>query len=115
MVNIDRYGNTSAASVPLGLVDAIEEGRVKTGDHLVFVSFGAGMTWASAVVHWEPQETAAIPVLDWPIRERLARPVEIAGTALWKARVNLTSKAETLLLPLYTFYSGYKKRRRKKH
>ncbi|MBN1136425.1 MAG: ketoacyl-ACP synthase III [Anaerolineae bacterium] len=114
VVNIDRYGNTSAASVPLGLVDAIEEGRVHTGDHLIFVSFGAGLTWATAAVHWEPQETAAIPVLDWPIRERLARPVEMAGVALWKARVNLASKAEAALLPLYTFYSGYKKRRRKK-
>jgi len=114
VVNIDRYGNTSAASVPLGLVDAIEEGRVKPGDHLVFVSFGAGLTWAAAVVHWQPQETAAIPVLDWPIRERLSRPVEMAGAALWKTRVNLASKAEILLLPLYTFYAGYKKRRRKK-
>jgi len=115
MVTIDRYGNTSAASVPLGLVDAVEEGRIQTGDHLVFVSFGAGLTWAAAVVHWEPQETAAVPVLDWPIRERLARPVEVAGTALWKARVSLSSKAEALLLPLYTYYAGYKKRRSKKH
>ena len=112
MVNIDRYGNTSAASVPLGLVDGIEEGRIKTGDHLVFVSFGAGLTWAAAAVHWEPREPAAIPVLDWPIQERLARQVEMAGTALWKTRVNLATKAETLLLPFYTFYAGYKKRRR---
>ena len=113
MVNIDRYGNTSAASVPLGLVDAIEEGRVKTGDHLVLVSFGAGLTWASAVVHWEPQEPTAIPVLDWPIGERLTRPVAKVSTALWKTRINLAARAETLLLPLYTFYSGYQKKRRK--
>ena len=114
MVNIDRYGNTSAASIPLALVDAIEEGRVKPGDHLVFVGFGAGLTWAAAAFHWEPQEPTAIPVVDWPVRERLARPVTRARTALWSARVSLTTKVEPLLLPLYSFAAGYKKQRKKK-
>jgi 3-oxoacyl-[acyl-carrier-protein] synthase-3 len=114
MVNIDRYGNTSAASIPLALVEAIEEGRVKPGDHLVFVGFGAGLTWAAAAFHWEPQEPTAIPVLDWPIRERLSRPVAKARTALWSARVSLATKVEPLLLPLYTFTAGQKKRRKKK-
>jgi 3-oxoacyl-[acyl-carrier-protein] synthase-3 len=114
MVNIDRYGNTSAASIPLALVDAIEAGRIKSGDHLVFVGFGAGLTWAAAAFHWEPQEPTAIPVADWPIGQRLARPVTRARTALWSARVGLTTKAEALILPLYTFAAGYRKRRRKK-
>ena len=114
MINIDRYGNTSAASIPLALVDAIEEGRVNAGDHLVFVGFGAGLTWAAAAFHWEPQEPAAIPVADWPVAERLAQPVARARTALWSARVNLATKVEPLLLPLYSFTAGYKKRRRKK-
>jgi 3-oxoacyl-[acyl-carrier-protein] synthase-3 len=114
MVNIDRYGNTSAASIPLALVDAVEEGRVQPDDHLVFVGFGAGLTWAAAAFHWEPQEPAAIPVVDWPVRERLAQPVARVRTALWSARVNLATKVEPLLIPLYTFAAGYKKRRRKK-
>jgi 3-oxoacyl-[acyl-carrier-protein] synthase-3 len=114
MINLDRYGNTSAASIPLALVDAVEEGRVKPGDHLVFVGFGAGLTWASAVFHWEPQEPTAIPVANWPMRERLARPVAKARTALWSARVSLATKVEPLLLPLYTFAVGYKKRHKKK-
>lgn len=114
MVNIDRYGNTSAASIPLALVDAVEEGQVKPGDHLVLVGFGAGLTWAAAVFHWEPQEPTAIPVLDWPVRERLARPVARARTALWSARVSLATRVQPLLLPLYTFAAGYKKRRKKK-
>jgi 3-oxoacyl-[acyl-carrier-protein] synthase-3 len=113
MVNIDRYGNTSAASIPLALVDAIEEGRIKPGDHLVFVGFGAGLTWAAAAFHWEPQEPAAIAVTDWPIGERLARPVTRARTALWSARVNLATKVEPLLLPFYSFAAGYRKRRKK--
>lgn len=49
---IDRYGNTSAASIPLALVDAIENGRVHDGDRLLLTGFGGGMTWASAVVRW---------------------------------------------------------------
>jgi len=113
MVNIDRTGNTSAASIPLALVDAIEEGRIKSGDNLVFVGFGAGLTWAAAAFHWEPQEPAGILMRDWPIRERLAVPVNRARTALWSARVSLTTKAEALMLPLYTFAAGYRKRRKK--
>ncbi len=51
-VNLHKYGNTSAASIPLALVEAIEEGRVKEGDRLALVSFGAGLTWASAIFQW---------------------------------------------------------------
>jgi 3-oxoacyl-[acyl-carrier-protein] synthase-3 len=113
MVNIDRYGNTSAASIPLALVEALEEGRVRSGDNLVFVGFGAGLTWAAAAFHWEPQEPTAIPVTDWPVGERLARPVAKARTALWSARVSLTTKVEPLLLPFYGFAAGYRKRSKK--
>ncbi|MGC9335273.1 MAG: beta-ketoacyl-ACP synthase III [Anaerolineae bacterium] len=113
MVNIDRYGNTSAASIPLALVDALEEGRIKPGDRVVFVGFGAGLTWAAAAVHWEPQEPMSIPVLDWPVRERLAEPVAKARSALWSARISLATKVEPLLLPLYSFAAGYRKRKRK--
>jgi 3-oxoacyl-[acyl-carrier-protein] synthase III len=49
---IDRYGNTSSASIPLALVDAMDAGRVKPGDVLLLTGFGAGMTWASAVLRW---------------------------------------------------------------
>jgi 3-oxoacyl-[acyl-carrier-protein] synthase-3 len=52
MVNLDRYGNTSAASIPLALEQAIREGRVRPGSLLLFVAFGAGFTWGSAVVRW---------------------------------------------------------------
>jgi len=51
-VNLDRYGNTSSASVPIALCEAIEQGRVKRGDYLVMVGFGAGLTWAAVVVKW---------------------------------------------------------------
>ncbi|WP_276352543.1 beta-ketoacyl-ACP synthase III [Cohnella caldifontis] len=51
MVNLDRYGNVSAASIPIALAEAVEEGRAKTGDTLLLVGFGGGLTWgASALV-----------------------------------------------------------------
>ena len=52
MVNIDRYGNTSAASIPLALAQAVEEGRLEPGMLVLMVTFGAGFTWGSAVVRW---------------------------------------------------------------
>ena len=50
VVNIDKYGNTSAASVPIALAEAIEEGKIKTPSKAILCAFGAGMTWGSAVV-----------------------------------------------------------------
>ncbi len=50
---IDRTGNTSSASIPLALIDAIGTGRVREGDHILLAGFGAGMTWASAVWRWQ--------------------------------------------------------------
>jgi 3-oxoacyl-[acyl-carrier-protein] synthase-3 len=52
MVNVDRYGNTSSASIPLALDQAIAEGRVKPGSLLLLVAFGAGFTWGSSVIRW---------------------------------------------------------------
>jgi 3-oxoacyl-[acyl-carrier-protein] synthase-3 len=51
-VVIDRYGNTSSASVPLALVDSLDTGRLKKGDNVLMTGFGGGMTWASAVLRW---------------------------------------------------------------
>lgn len=51
-VNLEKYGNTSAASIPLALDEARRGGRIKTGDLVALVTFGGGFTWASAVVEW---------------------------------------------------------------
>ena len=50
--NIHRYGNTSSASIPIALDEANREGLLKEGDHLLFVSFGAGLTWGASIVRW---------------------------------------------------------------
>ncbi len=50
--NIHKYGNTTAASVPIALAEAVNEGKVSKGDIVIFASFGSGFTWASAVIKW---------------------------------------------------------------
>ncbi len=52
VMNLDRVGNTSAASVPLALDEAVRDGRINAGDLLVLLAFGGGLTWAASVVRW---------------------------------------------------------------
>ncbi|HRW03835.1 MAG TPA: beta-ketoacyl-ACP synthase III [Caldilineaceae bacterium] len=54
VVNVDRYGNTSAASIPLALTEGLVSGRIQPTDTLLLVSFGAGLTWSAAVVQMQP-------------------------------------------------------------
>lgn len=51
-VNLQKYGNTSAASIPIAIVEAIEENRIKKGDNIAVVGFGAGLTWGAGVMRW---------------------------------------------------------------
>jgi len=51
-INLQHYGNTSPASIPIALCEAIEQNRVKTDDNIVMVGFGAGLTWAGAAIRW---------------------------------------------------------------
>jgi 3-oxoacyl-[acyl-carrier-protein] synthase-3 len=52
MVNVDRYGNTSSASIPIAIRQALDEGRIRPGSLLMLVTFGAGFTWGSVVLRW---------------------------------------------------------------
>src|SRR5690606_2348513 len=52
IVNIDRYGNTSAASIPLAMTEAADAGRFRDGDLILMSGFGAGMSWGSLVLRW---------------------------------------------------------------
>jgi 3-oxoacyl-[acyl-carrier-protein] synthase-3 len=51
-VNIDRYGNTSAASIPIALDECVRSGKIGPGSLVLMVAFGGGFTWASALVRW---------------------------------------------------------------
>ena len=52
VINIDRYANTTAATIPIGLTEAHQQGRIKKGDLLLLASFGAGFTWGSVLLRW---------------------------------------------------------------
>jgi 3-oxoacyl-[acyl-carrier-protein] synthase-3 len=100
-VNVDRYGNTSAASIPIALAEAVDSGRVKVGDHVVMVAFGAGFTSGAIALQWtadpsrgsladsvDPAAVTIRPPLDWssvdPIPPALAALMAspVAGHAL---------------------------------
>ncbi len=51
-VNLNRYGNTSAASIPVAIVEALQQGRIKRGDNVLMVGFGGGLTWGSCLFRW---------------------------------------------------------------
>lgn len=51
--NIHKFGNTSTASIPLALYDAVAEGRLRSNDHVVFVGFGGGLSWGASVIKWD--------------------------------------------------------------
>jgi len=63
--NIERYGNTSSASIPISLDEAARAGRLKPGDHVSLVAFGGGATWGAALMRWT-QPAALQPVLAVP-------------------------------------------------
>jgi 3-oxoacyl-[acyl-carrier-protein] synthase-3 len=56
-MNVERAGNTSAASIPIALCELIREGRLEPNDNVVFVGFGGGLTWAAAVIKWDVSPT----------------------------------------------------------
>ena len=92
-VNIQRYGNTSSASVPIALCEAVEEGRLHPGDRIVLVGFGAGLTWAAALLRWGVP-TPVPPVPAW------RRVGSSAGYGLARARsllMRLVRKVDTVL------------------
>jgi 3-oxoacyl-[acyl-carrier-protein] synthase III len=84
-VNISSYGNTSAATIPVALTEALEQGRIRPGSVLALAAFGAGLTWASAVLRWgdrvEPlgESDAALPPSEADALELLAPNLEYYG------------------------------------
>jgi 3-oxoacyl-[acyl-carrier-protein] synthase III len=96
-VNLDKYGNTSAASVPIALAEAVNEGRVKVGDNVVIVAFGAGFTSGAVTINWtadpargragdaaiRPEDVEVRAPVDWdsvdPIPDALADLMQRPG------------------------------------
>jgi len=89
IVNLDRYGNTSTASIPIATVEAIEKGKLQSGDRIVFVGFGAGLTWGALTAEWTgplPTERKIYPRryrLMARIRSFLLRVIRVIEGIIW--------------------------------
>lgn len=98
-VNLERYGNTSAAAIPVALCEALDTGRVEEGDTVVMVSFGGGLTWAALTFQMGVSQDDA-RFMSWPfpnVRQRVRDLVGAVATA-----------ASALILPLFTVARGSK-------
>lgn len=84
VINVDRYGNTSTASIPIAAVEAVEEGRLQPGDKVVFVGFGAGLTWGALVAEW----TGPLP---------MQRKVHVGRYRLWGRIRSILRRIERFL------------------
>jgi 3-oxoacyl-[acyl-carrier-protein] synthase-3 len=85
-VNLQKYGNTSTASIPIALCEAIEAGRLKPGYKVVLVGFGAGLTWAACAIDWR----TPVERLDtgwWRTTRRQATYSAAAARSMWKKAV----------------------------
>ena len=86
VINVDRYGNTSTASIPIATVEAFDKGMLKNGDKIVLVGFGAGLTWGALAAEW----TGPLP---------LERPVHAERYRNW-------ARIRSLLLRIVRFIEG---------
>jgi 3-oxoacyl-[acyl-carrier-protein] synthase-3 len=86
VVNVERYGNTSTASIPIATVEAVEKARIQPGDKVVFVGFGAGLTWGALVAEW----TGPLPS---------PRKVNIGRARLW-------GRVQSILHRIERFFEG---------
>jgi len=87
-INIASYGNTSAATIPIALTEALEEGRIQPGANLVFAAFGGGLTWGAGVVRWGQritpiaQSDVTLPDTDATALELLQPNIDAYGTGI---------------------------------
>jgi 3-oxoacyl-[acyl-carrier-protein] synthase-3 len=75
-LDLDRYGNTSAASVPIALAGALDEGRIRVGDRILFVAFGAGFTSGAAAVTWTADPANGTRAADAPATSPIHQPAD---------------------------------------
>jgi len=100
-VNLDRYGNTSTAAIPIALCEALEEGRVKEGDNILLLGFGAGLTWAAAVVTVGVPQAVSWPI-SWPLASLKDRSFSSVRSLAKGAVGVLSAVLGALFLPFYS-------------
>ena len=93
-VNVHKYGNTSAGTIPVALAEAMEEGRVNAGDYILFATFGAGLTWGAGLIRWGERVT--------PLKESSAElpPCEKTALEILEPQINRYLEREKRLSSL---------------
>lgn len=87
MVNVQKYGNTSAGTIPVALAEALEEDRIKPGDYVLMATFGAGLTWGAGLVKWGERITPlAFSDADLPPCDKTGLEILAPHIARYKAR-----------------------------
>jgi len=92
IINLDRYGNTSTASIPIAICEAVAEGRIRPNDNLVLVGFGAGLTWGASTVQWNVMQKPEVSGL-----HRLGRQTIYALSGVRTAVRQGLRRVETLV------------------
>ena len=93
MSNLSRYGNTSAASIPIALTEAVKNGKINQGDYIIFVGFGGGLSWATMVIQWhvpKPEEHSGSKIARQRRRIAYFRVSLQANWRKWKRRIVAT-------------------------
>ena len=93
--NVEDYGNTSAASIPIALCEAIQSGRVKEGDNLVLASFGAGLSWAALTIRWGvavPAHLSRWRSIKYPVGDRVAAVRSLVRRQEWRVRAEVDKR-----------------------
>ena len=90
-INLQYYGNTSSASIPIALCEAVEQGRLMPGDHCVMVGFGAGLTWGAALIKWGAPE----PLHELTVFERTLERVLFFGAGVRSRAVRGLRRVES--------------------
>ena len=93
-VNVHKYGNTSAGTIPVALAEALEEGRVNAGDYILSATFGAGLTWGAGLIRWGERVT--------PLKESSAElpPCEKTALEILEPQINRYLEREKRLSSL---------------
>lgn len=109
-VNLQHYGNTSSASIPIAICEAVEQGKLKPGDHCVMVGFGAGLTWGAATVKWGAPE----PLHERTILEQTLKQLLYAAASVRSRLVRILRRIESALFgtPSPKSIDGDKKRQK---
>jgi len=107
-VNLDRYANMSTASIPVALCEAAEQGRLHDGDNVLLVGFGAGLSWATAVIHWGVRQKRKPRLISWrfvPLSE------EALSALVDKARTTVQMISSSVVATLVPFFSSIKRKK----